>query len=225
MSTTTDRINDSIGAIAAIYLWEREAVRFATDEPFQLASGNRSPIYVNCRAILSDRTFMCLFSAFAATLVERHQITADVVAGGETAGIPYAAYVAQALHRPMVYIRKKAKQYGIGTRVEGALQAASKVLLVEDLITDGGSKLTFVDAVAEVGSTVTDVLVLFDRQQGGEQILGEHGIRLHAIAGMAPTLAAGHENGFLSSEQLDSVHAYLDDPRGWHTARGYEFHG
>jgi orotate phosphoribosyltransferase len=225
MKTTTDRVRHRIGEIAAIHLWERQAVRFATGEPFQLASGNRSPIYINCRTILSDATFMRLFAAFAASLVERHDIRADAVAGGETAGIPYAAYVAGAISRPMVYIRKKAKQHGIASRVEGALQPASDVLLVEDLITDGGSKLTFVEAVAEVGSRVSDVLVLFDREQGGEQILGEHGIRLHAIAGMDQTLEVGHENGFLSTEQLQSVRAYLDDPRSWHADRGYDFHG
>ncbi len=225
MDTTTARVVERIGEIAAIHLWEREAVRFATGEPFRLASGNRSPIYINCRTILSDATFMRLFAAFASSLVERHEIRADAVAGGETAGIPYAAYVASALNRPMVYIRKKAKQHGIASRVEGALKPSSDVLLVEDLITDGGSKLTFVDAVAEVGSRVTDVLVLFDREQGGQQVLGDQGIRLHAIAGMAQTLQVGHESGFLSSEQLSSVHAYLDDPHGWHADRGYEFSG
>ena len=122
----------------ALYLWELEAVRVQPDEPFRLASGNHSPIYVNCRRVISEPGFMQLFRAAGLLICQRRDIAVDVVAGGETAGIPFAAYLAQALAAPMVYVRKRAKGYGMAGRVEGEAPAGSRVLLVEDLITDGG---------------------------------------------------------------------------------------
>lgn len=207
----------------ALLLWQAEAVRFSLDEPFRLASGNRSPIYVNCRQVISDPVFMGLYVACARLLCRQRQVTVDAVAGGETAGIPYAAYLAQALDRPMLYVRKKAKGYGIASKVEGSLEAGARVLLVEDLITDGGSKIGFVEALREAGGEVADALVLFDRQQGGDAILAEHGIRLHAVVDRATTLTVAQECGLLTPEQRSSLDDYFADPAAWHRERGYEF--
>ncbi len=136
---------------AALVFWEAEAVRLNLQKPFELASGNRSPIYINCRQVISDRAFMALFVAAARSILERADASFDAVAGGETAGIPFAAYLAQGLDLPMLYVRKKAKGYGIASKVEGKLPPGGRILLVEDLITDGGSKLGFVDALREAG--------------------------------------------------------------------------
>ncbi len=209
----------------ALYLWRLEAVRVAPEEPFRLASGNYSPIYVNCRRVISEPGFMQLFRAAAQLLLESRGVAACAVAGGETAGIPFAAYLAQALARPMVYVRKKAKGYGIASRVEGHLEQGARVLLVEDLITDGGSKLGFLDAVAEAGAEISDVLVLFDRQQGGAELLAGRGVTLHALADRASTLAVGEEAGVLAAEASGVVEAYFADPEGWHRERGLEYRG
>ncbi|MDY7093075.1 MAG: orotate phosphoribosyltransferase [Acidobacteriota bacterium] len=208
----------------AFLLWQAGAVRFQLEEPFLLASGNRSPVYVNCRQMISDPVFMGLYVACARWLCRQRKVTVDAVAGGETAGIPYAAYLAQALDRPMLYVRKKAKGYGIASKVEGSLEAGARVLLVEDLITDGGSKMGFVEALREAGGEVSDALVLFDRQQGGEGTLAEHGIRLHAVADRGTTLTVAQECGLLSPQQRDSLDHYFADPAVWHRERGYEFH-
>ncbi|NJL29343.1 MAG: hypothetical protein HC897_16380, partial [Thermoanaerobaculia bacterium] len=105
----------------------------------------------------------------------------QAIAGGETAGIPFASYLAAALGLPLVYVRKKPKDYGIASRVEGRLERGARVVLVEDLITDGGSKLGFLDALAEVGGEVGHAVVLFDREQGGREMLAERGVALHAV--------------------------------------------
>ena len=157
----TDPILSRLREAAALWLWELGAVRVRPDEPFRLASGNSSPIYVNCRRVISEPGFMQLFSAAATAICGRRGVAVDAVAGGETAGIPFAAYLARALARPMVYVRKKAKGHGLAARVEGHLEEGSRVLLVEDLITDGGSKLGFLDALAAAGGEVSDALVLF----------------------------------------------------------------
>ena len=218
-----DRVLTRLREAAALYLWRLDAVRVQPDEPFRLASGNSSPIYVNCRRVISEPGFMQLFCAAATTICERRGLKVDAIAGGETAGIPFAAYLAQAMARPMAYVRKKAKGYGIASRVEGHLTPGARVLLVEDLITDGGSKLGFLDAIAQAGAEISDVLVLFDRQQGGTELLARRGVTLHAVADRATTLAAGTAAGVLSAEAVEVVEAYFRDPAGWHRARGLEF--
>lgn len=207
----------------ALYLWELEAVRVQLDEPFQLASGNYSPIYINCRRVISEPGFMQLFNTAAMLICSRRGVTCEAVAGGETAGIPFAAYLAQTLARPMLYVRKKAKGYGIASRVEGQLGAGDRVLLVEDLITDGGSKLGFLDAIAAAGGAVTEALVLFDRQQGGSDLLASRQVRLHAVADRRTTLSVGESAGLLPAEASRSVDAYFSDPAAWHRDRGLAF--
>ncbi len=219
----TDPILARLREAVALYFWELEAIRVRLDEPFRLASGNSSPIYVNCRRVISEPGFMQLFNTTATLIIERRAITVDKVAGGETAGIPFAAYLAQALSCPMTYVRKKAKGYGIASRVEGQVSTGDRVLLVEDLITDGGSKLGFLDAIAAAGGLVEDVLVLFDRQQGGSELMARRDVRLHSVADRQSTLAVGETAGLLSAEASQSVNSYFRDPAGWHRDRGLDF--
>ena len=216
-------ILDRLRSASALMLWRAGAVRVDLEEPFRLASGNRSPIYVNCRQVLSDPVFMGLFLACARCLLADRGVASDAVAGGETAGIPYAAYLAQGLDRSMLYVRKKPKGYGIATRVEGHVSAGARVLMVEDLVTDGGSKLGFIDALREAGAVVEDVLVLFDRQQGGEELLAGHGCRLHSITDRASALAEGERCGLLTAAERRSVDEYFADAVRWHEERGFEF--
>ena len=214
-----DRLRDA----AALLLWQYEAIRVRPEEPFELASGNRSPIYVNCRRLISEPVFLGLFTAASRLLLELRGGLPDVVAGGETAGIPFASVLAAALGRPMVYVRKKAKGYGLASRVEGHVAAGSRVLLVEDLITDGGSKLGFLDALAEAGGEVRDALVVFDRQQGGAELLGEREVRLHAVTDRGAALAAGLDAGLLDGAARRSVEEYVAAPEAWHRERGFPF--
>lgn len=214
---------DRLREAAALLLWEYEAVGVCPDQPFRLASGNHSPIYVNCRRAISEPTLMALFATAARLLSERHGIRSDVIAGGETAGIPFAAFLASSLDRPLVYVRKRPKGHGIAARVEGHLAPGASVLLVEDLITDGGSKLAFVEALEQAGGRVRDVLVLFDRQQGGAALLAERGVRLHAVTDRDAVLAVGESAGVLSQSARRAVDAYFRDPGGWHRERGLEY--
>ncbi|MCK4826010.1 hypothetical protein KA005_60240, partial [bacterium] len=101
--------------LAALMLWDAEAIMVNLDEPFKLVSGNYSPIYVNCRRVISDPTFMSMFTAIAQLIWKREGIQVNVIAGGETAGIPFAAYLARSLSIPMVYVRKSKKVHGIAS--------------------------------------------------------------------------------------------------------------
>ena len=217
--TSVERLRRQVARV----FWEAEAVRVDSERPFELASGNRSPIYINCRLLISDPRFMRLYTRAARAVLGSADVSLDAVGGGETAGIPYAAYLASDLDLPMLYVRKQAKGYGIASKVEGRLEPGWRVLLVEDLVTDGGSKLGFIEALRAGGATVADALVLFDRRQGGERLLAEHGVRLHSVTDLATTLEVGEADARLSSEASAEVERYLSDPAGWHVERGFDY--
>jgi len=208
---------------AALMLWKAGAIKINLDQPFKLASGNFSPIYINCRQVISDPVFMQLFVAAASHLKRSESIHADIVAGGETAGIPFAAYVAGGLSLPLIYVRKAVKGYGIGSLVEGGDVTGKWVLLVEDLITDAGSKLHFINGIKSAGGTVTDVLVLFDRLQGGGEALSRLNIRLHSVTDIETALQTAKSASLWSGDVVDSVVGYLENPGAWHQARGLEY--
>lgn len=219
----THQVLPRLREAAALMFWEAEAVRIQLEEPFRLASGNFSPIYINCRRVISDPAFMGLFVAAGRTVLERAGAHFNAVAGGETAGIPFAAYLAQGMGKRMLYVRKKAKGYGIASKVEGEVRPGDRVLLVEDLITDGGSKVGFLEALREAGGTVADALVLFDRQQGGDELMASHGVRLHSVTDRQTVLSVAQQAELLSAADRQAVEAYFRDPEQWHQQRGLEF--
>lgn len=222
-SNSAVSVNDMRRAVARAF-WLAEAVKVNVAEPFELASGNRSPIYINCRLLISDPGFMRLFTETAQAVLASSGVSVDAVAGGETAGIPYAAYLARDSELPMLYVRKQAKGYGIASKVEGRLEPGWRVLLVEDLVTDGGSKLGFIEALRAAGGEVHDALVLFDRQQGGDALLSDHGVTLHSVTDRATTLATGESLEVLVGEERLQIDRYFADPAAWHAERGLAFH-
>ena len=144
----------------------------------------------------------------------------DNIAGGETAGIPFGALVAERLALPMTYVRKKPKGYGKNARIEGVMTEGQRVLLVEDLTTDGGSKLSFVDAIRETGATcnATAVIFYYGIFAGVEETLANHGVQLIHLCTWWDVLAEAKARGSYDSETLDAVEAYLRDPAGWSAA-------
>lgn len=209
--------------IIALQLWQLDAIKVNFDPPFKLTSGNFSPIYMNCRQLISSPAFVDLFVAAARMICREHNIIFDAVAGGETAGIPFAAFLSRTFGCPMVYVRKETKEHGLGSRIEGVLDARARVLLVEDLMTDGASKLSFIKALRATGVTVQDLLVIFDRLQGGQKTLEEEGVRVHALTDMEMALAEAGRSALLSSDQIEAVREYLRSPREWHEKRGLAF--
>ncbi len=216
-------VRKRIAEMTALLLWDEGAIKLNVEQPFTLVSGNFSPIYINCRQVISNPTFMGMFTSFARFICKASDTHFEVVAGGETAGIPFAAYLAQGMALPMVYVRKAAKEHGISTLVEGHLSPGTDVILVEDLITDAASKMHFVAAVRAVGAEVKNVLVLFDREQGGAEELRKHDIRLHSITNVSCVVRVARAVGAISEKQLRVVEEYLSDPRAWHAAHGFEY--
>jgi len=146
----------------------------------------------------------------------------DAIAGGETAGIPFAAWLSERLSLPMQYVRKKPKGFGRDAQIEGSLTEGSKVLLVEDLTTDGGSKITFCDALRKAGAEVTDTFVIFfyDIFPGTRENLAKAGINLHSLTTWWDVLEVCKESGEMDDQSLAEIEAFLNAPEAWSLAHG-----
>lgn len=212
-----------IARLTARMLLEIGAVNFNTDTPFTLASGLPSPSYIDCRKLISyPRIRSTLMDFLTITVMRNAGFEAfDNIAGGETAGIPFAALVAERMALPMTYVRKKPKGYGKNARIEGDMTEGQRVLLVEDLTTDGGSKLSFVDAIRESGATCghTAVIFYYDIFPQTEKTLGDHGVTLHHLCTWWDVLAEARAQAAFDEATLAEVENFLKNPRAWQDAR------
>ena len=206
----------------AASLMEIEAILFRPEDPFTFTSGRASPVYVDCRKIISFPEVRNRLMDLAVDLIDRDigRENLDVVAGGETAGIPFAAWIAARLDLPMIYVRKKPKGFGRDAQIEGIFGEGDKVLLVEDLATDGGSKLSFVDAIRDTGATCAHTAVIFYYGifPQTEKTLGDHGVSLHALCTWWDVLAEAKAQGVFDEATLKEVEAFLKAPKAWQEA-------
>lgn len=209
--------------LTARMLLEIKAVHFNAEEPFIFASGLPSPVYIDCRKLISyPRIRSTLMDFLTCTVLRDAGFEAfDNIAGGETAGIPFAALVAERMGLPMTYVRKKPKGYGRNARIEGAMTEGERVLLVEDLTTDGGSKLSFVDAIRETGATCAHTAVIFYYGIFPETIktLGDHGVQLHHLCTWWDVLAEAKASGAFDDRTMSEVESFLKAPQAWRDAR------
>ncbi len=203
---------------------EVEAVRFMQDKPFIFTSGWASPVYIDCRRLISFPRVRQILIDFGATTILRDAGVEqfDSVAGGETAGIPFAAWMSDRLMLPMQYVRKKPKGFGRNAQIEGHLIEGQRVLLVEDLTTDGRSKVNFAKALREAGAKVDHCFVLFfyDIYPEGRTILADLGITLHHLASWWDILAVAKASDRFDAKMLAEVEAFMHDPSGWSKAHG-----
>ncbi|MFL6832978.1 MAG: orotate phosphoribosyltransferase [Xanthobacteraceae bacterium] len=214
----------TIAELTAKMLLEVDAVRFMTDKPFIFTSGWASPVYTDCRRLISfPRVRRTLIDFASATAMREAGFEAfDAVAGGETAGIPFAAWMADRLALPMLYVRKKPKGFGRNTQIEGHLVEGQRVLLVEDMTSDGRSKVNFCNALRQAGAKVEHALVIFfyDIFPEGRKILADLGVTLHSLATWWDVLAVAKESGEFDPSKLAEIEKFMHDPGGWSKAHG-----
>lgn len=213
-----------IAEMTARILIEVKAVQFSDGQPFIFTSGWASPVYIDCRKLISyPRVRRTLIDFAAVTILQEIGFeTVDTVAGGETAGIPFAAWIADRLMLPMQYVRKKPKGFGGQAQIEGELLAGQRVLLVEDLTTDGRSKINFCKALRNAGARVDDVFVMFNYDIFPESraILDELKVKLHALATWRDVLPVAKRGNYFTPAAIDKVEAFLADPAKWSAAHG-----
>ncbi len=188
-------------------LLEIGAVKINFDHPFTLVSRKKSFIYIDCRLPISFVSVRRLITdAFIEVLKEKNF---DIVAGGESAGIPYASFISYAMNKPMVYVRKKPKGYGLNAQIEGSGKKGEKAILIEDLITNGQSKLNFINALRKAEIKIDECAVVFDREQGGKEVLGKEGVGLFSLTNISETLEVATEKKIINKEQKEKIEQSL----------------
>ena len=220
--TFTDRT--VVAELVAKMLWEIKAVHFNSESPYTFASGMKSPVYIDMRKLISFPRIRSAAMDFAAAAVMREAgfEKFDCVAGGETAGIPFAAFLAERLGLPMIYCRKKPKGHGRNAQIEGHMPEGARVLVIEDLTTAGGSMFTFIDAIRAAGGIVDHGIALFyyDIFPEARADMAARGLTLHNIATWRDVLGVAREQRLFDEKTLAEVGAFLSAPLAWSAAHG-----
>ncbi len=213
-----------IADMTAKMMLEVKAVHFSQDKPFVFTSGWASPVYIDVRKLISyPRVRSALIDFAAATIVREVGFEQfDTVAGGETAGIPYAAWIAERLSLPMQYVRKKPKGFGRGAQIEGHIEEGARTLLVEDLTTDGRSKVNFCKALRDAGAIVDHVFVVFyyDIFPESKKIIADIQVKLLHLATWWDVLRVVKQGGYFENRVIEEVERFLHAPAKWSAEHG-----
>lgn len=207
--TTLTKIPEQL----ASKLLQIKAVALRPNQPFTWTSGIKSPIYCDNRLTMSYPEIRDLIAeSFAAVIREQYPDT-EVIAGTATAGIPHAAFVAQKLGLPMIYIRDKAKGHGKENLIEGLVNEGQKVIVIEDLISTGGSSLKAAKAVQEAGAEALAVLAIFSYQLNrAAQAFEEAGIPLQSLSNYTALTEVALREGAIAEADLELLRSWREDP-------------
>ena len=197
-------------------LLEIHAVTLSPDKPYTWASGLHSPIYTDNRLTISYPAVRKSIYQGMAALIKEHFPEVAVVAGTATAGIPHAAWVAEELGKPLVYVRSKPKDHGRGKQIEGVLKAGEKVVVIDDLISTGGSVLNAVAAVNKAGAEVIGVVSVFTYQlPAADKNFAAAGLNYYSVTNYPTLVNVAKENGLISEAHLSSLNEWRQDPAAW----------
>lgn len=207
---------------SAKILLDTGAVQVNADKPFVYTSGKVGPTYIDCRRLISFPDARSKLMDFGAQMLGKLDV--DYIAGGETAGIPYAAFIAERLNKPMLYIRKKPKGFGRMSQIEGFMEGANpKVAIVEDLHNFGASVKVFVDALRAADVSVKDLFVIFQYgHASSHDALREMGMTLHALTSWKDVLAVARKEKYFDEATAQSVETFLTDPDGWNELNAHK---
>ena len=199
-----------------------KSINFSFNDPFTLTSGLKSPVYVDCRKIISYVKEREIIFNKAIEYFKKNNLNFDILAGGETAGIPYAAFLSDKLNKPMIYIRKKPKGFGINKQIEGNFIKNQNAMIVEDLATDGGSKIIFVNALRNVGLKVQDIFVIFyyDIFDFKSSELSKLNIKIHSLCTWKDIINYIENEKIFSKSEISNLKEFLSSPDSWREKYG-----
>lgn len=213
MTTLQTEIAKELLAIQAVFL--------SPQDPFTWASGIKSPIYCDNRITMSYPAVRKQISKGLAKLIAAQYPTVEVIAGTATAGIPHAAWVAERLDLPMVYIRSKAKDHGKGNQIEGKIRTGQKMVVIEDLISTGGSVLEACQAAQREGADVLGVVAIFTYElEKGIENFEKAGISLTTLTNYSTLIETALQQDYIKREELALLKEWKKDPEHWQGSKG-----
>ncbi|NBD22764.1 orotate phosphoribosyltransferase [Paenibacillus glycinis] len=197
-------------------LLQINAVALRPNEPFTWTSGMKSPIYCDNRLTMSYPAIRDLIAEGFATIIRAQYPDCQAVAGIATGGIPHAAWVAQKLNLPMLYVRDKAKGHGKTNQIEGHFEPGQKIVLIEDLISTGGSSLKAAVAVREAGCEVQGVVAIFTYQfPQATEAFAKEGIPLATLSNYSALIDVAVENGIVQSSDVELLQSWRENPQAF----------
>ncbi|WP_046175110.1 orotate phosphoribosyltransferase [Domibacillus indicus] len=192
------------------------AVFLQPNDPFTWSSGMKSPIYCDNRLTLSYPETRQKIAAGLAELIQKEYPEAEIIAGTATAGIPHAAWVSDILHLPMCYVRSKAKEHGKGNQIEGKAEAGSKVVVIEDLISTGGSAITAAEALRAAGCEVLGAAAIFTYGlPKGDSRLAEAELKAVALSDYDALIETAAEKNYVESGDIETLKQWKQNPDAW----------
>jgi orotate phosphoribosyltransferase len=198
------------------------AIQFNTDNPFTWASGYRMPIYNDNRLLLGNASHRRLIAEGFQSLLTDNKIEADVVAGTATAGIPPATTLADLLQTPLIYVRSAPKKHGRQNQIEGVLIEGQKIIVIEDLVSTGGSVLNAIETIRQVGGKVEHCFCIFTYGfQKAEEQFARSNCQLHSLLTFEQLVHFGTKSGTLTESQTALLHSWFKDPFEWGEQHGF----
>ncbi len=202
------------------HLLEIGAVFLQPNEPFTWSSGIKSPIYCDNRMTLSFPSVRSKIAKGLSELIQTHYPETQTIAGTATAGIPHAAWVSEVLNLPMCYVRSKAKAHGKGNQIEGKVSKGQKVVVIEDLISTGGSAITAAEALREAGCEVVGIVAIFSYQlPTAAERLKEANLCAHTLTDYPTLIQVALEKNIVSENDIESLQSWRENPVEWLTAK------
>ncbi|RDV16650.1 orotate phosphoribosyltransferase [Pontibacter diazotrophicus] len=200
----------------ASFLLETEAVKLRPAQPFKWSSGWNSPIYCDNRVTLSFPYIRSYIKQQLAELIKQHYPEAEAIAGVATAGIAQGALVADLLEMPFLYVRPEPKKHGMGNQIEGRLLEGQKVVLVEDLISTGGSSLKAAEAIKAAGAEVIGMAAIFTYGFSvADDNFRQAGISLYCLSNYNALIEAAVSNGYIQASAMDALAQWRESPETW----------
>jgi orotate phosphoribosyltransferase len=207
---------EEIARKLALTAFEIQAIKFNTTTPFTWASGYKMPIYNDNRRLISSFQHRLLVVSGLKELIKLRGITFDVVGGIATAGIPHATSLADTMRSPLIYVRSQNKEHGLHNKIEGILEKGQSVLMVEDVVSTGGSSLKAVNAVRNLGAVVKDCLCIFNYDFSlANDTFKNANCSLHSILTYDTLIDVATEYNYVSNEELEQLNLWRKDPFNW----------
>jgi len=216
---TSQQIGQQLAAAAL----EIKAIKISPRAPFRWASGYSMPIYNDNRMFLADAEHRRLISEGFSALIAENKLSFEIVGGTATAGIAPATTLADRIKKPLVYVRDKKKGHGLENRVEGILNPGQKVLLIEDVVSTGGSSVSAVEALRDSKATITDCLCIYNYGfEKAASLFREAKCQLHSLLTFPTLLEVAREQKYIAADDQPELEDWITDPFGWGAKRGYE---